>query len=197
MMRCAIFASGQGSNFQALVEAFQGLHSEIEIAFLFCDTAGAYVLKRAQNLQIPAFQFSPTDFPSRQDYEEALVDLCQRHHLDYILLAGYMRLIHQPLLQAYPNRIINIHPSLLPKFPGRHGIRDAYQAGVPETGVTVHIIDENIDQGKILAQEAVTIDPAWQLEDLETAIHTIEHQLYPQVILELVRKEMNHGKSIN
>lgn len=197
MMRCAIFASGQGSNFQALVEAFQGLHSEIEIAFLFCDQAGAYVLKRAQNLQIPTFQFSPTDFSSRQDYEEALVDLCQRHHLDYILLAGYMRLIHQPLLQAYPNRIINIHPSLLPKFPGRHGIRDAYQAGVSETGVTVHIIDENIDQGKILAQEAVTIDPAWQLEDLETAIHTIEHQLYLQVILELVRKEMNHGKSIN
>ncbi len=197
MMRCAIFASGQGSNFQALVEAFQGLKSEIEIAFLFCDQAGAYVLKRAQNLKIPAFQFSPTDFSSRQDYEEALVDLCQRHHLDYILLAGYMRLIHQPLLQAYPNRIINIHPSLLPKFPGRHGIRDAYQAGVAKTGVTVHIIDENIDQGKILAQEAVTIDPAWQLEDLETAIHTIEHQLYPQVILELVRKEMNHGKSIN
>ncbi len=197
MMRCAIFASGQGSNFQALVEAFQGLKSDIEIAFLFCDQAGAYVLKRAQNLHIPAFQFSPTDFSSRQDYEEALVDLCQKYHLDYILLAGYMRVIHPPLLQAYTNRIINIHPSLLPKFPGRHGIRDAYQAGVAETGVTVHIIDENIDQGKILAQEAVTIDPAWQLEDLETAIHTIEHQLYPQVILELVRKEMNHGKSIN
>ncbi|MGX7091595.1 phosphoribosylglycinamide formyltransferase [Hutsoniella sourekii] len=184
-MRCAIFASGNGSNFQALAEAFSDDQSAIEIAFLFCDQAAGYVLERAKHLGIQSYHFTPKDFASRQAYEEALVDLCQKEAIDYIILAGYMRIIHEPLLEAYPLRIINIHPSLLPDFPGRQGIRDAYQAGVEETGVTIHYVDEGIDTGQIIAQEKLPILPGESLEELETRIHRIEHQLYPQVIKEL------------
>lgn len=104
-------------------------------------------MKRAEMHGIPAFTFSPKDFPSKDCYEEALFDLFAHHRIDYLILAGYLRIIGKKLLQAFPNRIINIHPSLLPAFPGLHGIEDAFSYGVKMTGVTVHFVDDGVDTG--------------------------------------------------
>ncbi|MDK6805796.1 phosphoribosylglycinamide formyltransferase [Aerococcus sp. UMB7834] len=188
-MRCAIFASGNGSNFQALAQAFASGQEGVEIVFLFSDQAGAYALERALNLGIKTYQFSPQDFPSRQVYEEALVQICQEEAVDLVILAGYMRVLHAPLIQAYPQAIINIHPSLLPAFPGRHGIRDAYEAGVAETGVTVHYVDAGIDSGEIIRQASLAIRLGETLDDLEARIHDLEHQVYPAVIRQLKGRE--------
>ncbi|MBG9980002.1 phosphoribosylglycinamide formyltransferase [Facklamia sp. DSM 111018] len=195
-MRFAIFASGSGSNFQKIVESHYQ-NPKVEFVFLFTDQKQAYAIQRAKMLGVPVKVAQPKDFPVRLEYEKYLVELCQEAKVDYILLAGYMRIIGSPLLNAYANRIINIHPSLLPDFPGRTGIADAYNAGVTETGVTVHLVDEGIDTGPILAQEKVTIDEGDTLADLETKIHQIEHQLYPRVVGQLIEEGKRYDTSIN
>ncbi|KAA9301185.1 MULTISPECIES: phosphoribosylglycinamide formyltransferase [Aerococcus] len=194
-MRCAVFASGNGSNFQALAQAFSDGQEGIDLVFLFSDQAGAHVLDRAEPFGIKTYHFSPEDFANRQGYEEALLKLCQEEAIDWIILAGYMRVLHAPLVQAYPQAIINIHPSLLPAFPGRHGIRDAYQAGVEETGVTVHYVDAGIDSGEIIAQVHLPIEAGESLAQLEERIHQLEHQVYPAVIRQLKGRE--DAKSLN
>lgn len=183
-MRIAVFASGSGSNFQALVESCAD-RPDIQFVLLFSDFPQAYALERAQKLGIKAYAAHPREFKSRHTYEEFLLKLVNEAQVDYILLAGYMRVIGSPLLEAYPDRILNIHPSLLPAFPGRQGIADAYHAGVTETGVTVHLVDEGIDTGRILGQEKVTIEPGDSLADLEAKIHQVEHRLYPQIVKSL------------
>lgn len=186
-MRIAILASGNGSNFEALVESFESGEISGELILLFSDKKVAYVLERAKNHEISAFSFSPKDFTSKAKYEEKLLSLLQEHQIELIVLAGYMRLIGDQLLAAYPNKIINIHPSLLPNFPGLHGIKDAFEAGVSETGVTVHYIDAGVDTGPVIAQEKVTITPDDTLETLEEKIHRVEHQLYPKVIARIIK----------
>ncbi|MGF3066160.1 phosphoribosylglycinamide formyltransferase [Facklamia sp. P12945] len=185
-MKVAVFASGSGSNFQALVESCQD-RPDIEFVLLFSDYHQAYALERANKLGITTLVASPKDFNTREDYENFLLIQMQDYQIDYILLAGYMRVIGPPLLEAYPDRILNIHPSLLPAFPGRHGIADAYRAGVKETGVTVHLVDQGIDTGRILGQKKVLIEEGEKLVDLEEKIHQVEHQLYPQVVKEFLK----------
>lgn len=187
-MRVAIFASGSGSNFQAIVEAVQHGELDLEVALLFCDQPEAYVIERAKLCHIPVISFSPKAFASRQVYEEKLLEVLQDAEVEWLILAGYMRLIGHGLLTAYPQRIINIHPSLLPAFPGLHGIRDAFEAGVKETGVTIHYVDEGVDTGPVIAQETVAILPNDSLETLEQRIHQVEHRLYVAVLKELVSK---------
>ena len=113
--------------------------------------------------------------------------------VELIVLAGYMRFIGEELLTHYPRRIINIHPAYLPNFPGAHGIRDAYEAKVPFTGVTVHYVDEGIDTGEIILQEKLSIDPAWTLEELETHVHALEYELFPRAVRQIC-KEIEEGK---
>lgn len=185
-MKVAIFASGNGSNFQVLAES---LPAQAELALLFCDQPQAKVLARAQKLQVKTVCFSPKDFDNRQAYETQILAELKQAGIQWIFLAGYMRIIGETLLNAYPQRIVNIHPSLLPAFPGLHGIRDAFEAGVNETGVTVHYIDSGVDTGPIIAQERVTITEADTLATLETKIHQVEHRLYPQVVAALINKE--------
>lgn len=180
-MRFAVFASGSGSNFQAIMEAL-GEDPAFECVFLFCDQPQAYVLERARQWNVQCFTAQPKDFADRQAYEVYLANLCRDHKIDYVLLAGYMRQIHQPLIEAYDQRIVNLHPSLLPAFPGRHAIDDAWNYGVKVTGVTFHWVDAGIDSGKIIAQEPVVLADDDTLESLEAKIHAIEHRLYPQVI---------------
>lgn len=184
-MRFAIFASGSGSNFQAIMQALAE-DPAFECVLLFCDQAQAYVVERASQWGVPCVVASPRDFEDREAYESYLAQLCLDHQVDYILLAGYMRQIHQPLLEAYEQRIVNLHPSLLPAFPGRHAIDDAWNYGVKVTGVTLHWVDAGIDSGKIIAQEPVVVADDDTLESLEAKIHAIEHRLYPQVIRELM-----------
>ena len=181
-MRIAVFASGNGSNFQALVEYFREKGLTDQFVWLFCDQPNAYVLERASKLDISTSVFSPKEFQSKK--VECLLD----KEVDLIVLAGYMRIIGSTLLDQYESRIINIHPSLLPDFPGLHGIRDAFEAGVKKTGVTIHYIDKGVDTGPIICQESVEIKKGDTLEELERRIHQVEHRIYPKVIEQVVKE---------
>ncbi len=187
-MRIAVMASGNGSNFEAIVQAANQGGIQGEIALLFCDQKKAYVLERSQKLNVPSVQFSPKDFLSKAEYERALKDLFLEHQIDLIILAGYMRIIGPTLLKAFPKRIINIHPSLLPSFPGLHGIQEAYDYGVKVTGITIHYIDEGVDTGPIIMQATVDVSSLKTLEEWEEKIHQLEHVVYPKVIGDIVKK---------
>lgn len=194
-MRVAILASGNGSNFEALAHQFQAGLLPGELAFVFSDHHDAYVLERARRLNVRAFSFEVKEFENKAAYEEALLQLLQEQQIDLIVLAGYMRIIGQTLLSHYSNRILNIHPSLLPSFPGLHGIKDAYEYGVKVTGVTVHLVDDGVDTGPIIAQEPVMILPEDSLEFLEEKIHQTEHRLYPKVLRDvLLQSDKNKSK---
>ena len=181
MKRIAIFASGSGSNFEAIVEAYKRGELNAEPSLCFCDKPGAYVTERARRLGIPVMVASPRDFPSKADYETFVGEKLKEMEIDLICLAGYMRLIGPTLLEQFAERIINIHPSLLPAFKGAHAIRDAFDYGVKVYGVTIHYVDETLDGGKIIAQGAFPYEGD-DIEELETRIHKLEHQLYPQTI---------------
>ncbi|EFG49956.1 phosphoribosylglycinamide formyltransferase [Aerococcus viridans ATCC 11563 = CCUG 4311] len=181
-IRLAVFASGSGSNFEALVKAIRKQTIEAEVALLVSDKPDAFALNRADTLAVPSVSFYPKQFPSKEVFEREVLDHLKEADIDLIVLAGYMRIIGQTLLEAFDNRIINIHPSLLPLYPGKQGIQDAFDAGAKETGVTVHLVDEGIDTGTILAQEKVVIDPDDTIESLEEKLHAVEHVLYPEVI---------------
>ncbi|MBT2732439.1 phosphoribosylglycinamide formyltransferase [Carnobacterium sp. ISL-102] len=188
-MRIAVFASGNGSNFQAIAEAIASKQVDATICFLFCDNPKAYVIDRAKKIGIPYTVFSPKNYDSRVAYETELLKRLEINEVDLVVLAGYMRIIGPTLLTAYANRILNIHPSLLPCFPGRSSIRDAFEANEKKTGVTVHFIDEGVDTGPIIAQEQVEISPEDTLDSLEAKIHQVEHRLFPQVIQELIENK--------
>lgn len=188
-MRIAVFASGNGSNFQAIAEAIASKQVEATICFLFCDNPKAYAIERAKKLGIPFTVFSPKNYIDRVAYETELLKQLELNKVDLVVLAGYMRIIGPTLLRAYVNRILNIHPSLLPYFPGRSSIKDAFEANEKQTGVTVHIVDEGVDTGPIIAQEKVAILPEDTLDSLEAKIHQIEHRLYPQVIQKLIENK--------
>lgn len=188
MRNLAIFASGNGSNFQALIKAVQDGLLGVNVVLLVCDKRDAYVIERAKAVGISSFITSPKDHPSKEAYEHVISEQCQARNVDYIILAGYMRLIGSTLLSTYHNRIINIHPSLLPAFPGLHAIEQAFEKGVKVTGVTIHYVDEGVDTGTIIAQAAVPIKANESLDELEVRIHQTEHALYPRTIAELIEK---------
>ncbi|HEM6272069.1 phosphoribosylglycinamide formyltransferase [Streptococcus suis] len=178
MKRIAIFASGNGSNFQVIAEQFK-------VYFVFSDHRDAFVLKRAETLGVPAYAFELKEFADKQAYEKALIDLLDKHQIDLVVLAGYMKIVGPTLLAKYEGRIINIHPAYLPEFPGAHGIEDAWKADVPESGVTVHWVDSGVDTGQIIKQVRVPRLADDYLEQFEERIHAAEYQLYPTVLEEL------------
>lgn len=186
-MRLAVLASGNGSNFEVIAQAVKDKKIDAELTLLFSDHRDAYVLQRGKNFEIPCESFELKEFPDKKSYEAALLRLLQQYEVDLVVLAGYMRIIGKDLLAAFPNRIVNIHPALLPNFPGLHGIKDAYEAGVKETGVTIHYVDSGVDTGPIIAQGSVEIAKGDTLEDLEIKIHQVEHQLYSQVLAEIAK----------
>lgn len=189
MKRIAIFASGSGTNFQAIVDAVKKGDIQAEVALLVCDRPQAKVIERAMREHVPIFVFNPKQYETKQQFEREILQQLQQKEIDLVVLAGYMRLIGPTLLQAYPNRIVNIHPSLLPAFPGKDAIGQAYRYGVKVTGVTVHYVDEGMDTGPIIAQQALYIDDGEPLESVEHRIHEIEHVLYPQVIQQLLTEK--------
>lgn len=181
MKNIAIFASGSGSNFEAIVEAYNRGELNARPAVCVCDKPGAYVTERARRLKIPVIVVSPKEFSDKGAYETFLSEKLKELDIDLICLAGYMRLIGPTLLEQFPERIINIHPSLLPAFKGAHAIRDAFDYGVKVYGVTIHFVDESLDGGRIIAQSAFPYEGD-DIDDLETRIHAVEHKLYPQTI---------------
>ena len=189
MMKIAIFASGNGSNFEAIAQAIEKQDIQAEIAVLFCDQKSAFVLERAAKYQVPTVSFSPKDFPSKVDYENEIKRTMHEFDVELIVLAGYMRIVGFTLLEAFPKKIINLHPSLLPSFPGLHGIQDAFDYGVKVSGITIHYIDEGVDTGPIIAQATTEITAEDTLESLEEKIHQLEHYWYPKVLGEIIQKE--------
>ncbi|GEP24480.1 MAG: phosphoribosylglycinamide formyltransferase [Lentilactobacillus diolivorans] len=184
----AIFASGEGTNFTALVDSFKAKHLPLNVKLLVCDHQNVHVLQRAQRQAIPTFVINFKDYPDKAAAEKVIAQQLAAASIDFILLAGYMRIIGPTLLAKYEGKIINIHPALLPKFPGRHGIEDAYEAGVDTTGVTIHWVDSGIDSGKVIAQREVPIRKDDKLTDLEQRIHATEHKLYPEVVEQLLER---------
>lgn len=187
MHSIAIFASGSGSNFQAIVEAWQKGFLKARPAVCVCDKPWAYVIERASQLDIPVIVASPKDFESKALYETFISEKLKEMNIKLICLAGYMRIVGPTLLQQFPNRIINIHPSLLPAFKGAHAIRDAYEYGVKVYGVTIHFVDETLDGGKIISQKAIPYEGD-DIDELETLIHAAEHKLYPDTINKIIDK---------
>lgn len=186
MKKIAVFASGSGSNFQAIAVAAQSGSLNAEISLLVCDKPGAFAVDRAEMLGIPALVISPKSYPSKEAYEEEVLQKLTSLEVDMIVLAGYMRLIGPTLLNAFEGKIINIHPSLLPAFPGKDAIGQALAAGVKTTGVTIHYVDEGMDTGPVIASAAVNIIAGETHDSLQKKIQRIEHSLYPEVLEELL-----------
>ncbi|GIP22990.1 phosphoribosylglycinamide formyltransferase [Paenibacillus sp. J22TS3] len=181
--RIAVFASGQGTNFQALVDAAErGQLGGAEIALLVCDKPQAPVVGRAEKAGVEQFLFQPKSYASREDYEREIAAELEKRGIDLIVLAGYMRLITSVLVEPYAGRMINIHPSLLPSFPGVNAIGQAYDYGVKVTGATVHFVDGGTDTGPIIAQRTVEIYEGESIQSVEDRIHTVEKEVYPQVV---------------
>nr|WP_295975142.1 phosphoribosylglycinamide formyltransferase [uncultured Bacillus sp.] len=189
MKKIAVFASGSGTNFQAMIDAIQAGALEASIQLLVCDHKDAYCVKRAEAANIPFFTFTAKEYENKAAYEKAILEKLQGHGVEFIVLAGYMRLIGQTLLTAYQGRIVNIHPSLLPSFPGKDAIGQALTAGANETGVTIHFVDEGMDTGPIIDQRSVAIEENESLDSLAQKIHAVEHKLYPAVLQSLFQAE--------
>ncbi len=182
-MKAAIFASGSGTNFEAIVES----HIEgLEIALMVCDVQGAKVIDRAARLGVKTLVVSPKECGSKAEYEKRVLGVLREEQINFICLAGYMRIVGEILYEAYKGRILNIHPALLPSFKGAHAIDDAFNFGVKVFGVTVHLIDLTIDGGVILGQKAFEYHGN-DRDEVEAKIHEIEHVLYPEVIKEFIK----------
>ncbi|WP_125711673.1 phosphoribosylglycinamide formyltransferase [Companilactobacillus kedongensis] len=187
-MKVAIFASGNGTNFEALADDKMLKENGLEIVLLVCDKPKAAVIEKAKLRNIPIFINKLSDYETRSDYEQAIVNYLEPMHIEYILLAGYMRVVTKTLLNVYPGRIINIHPSYLPKFSGLDAIARAFNSGENSTGVTIHYIDEGVDTGSIIRQETVPILDSDTVDTLEQRVHDKEHEIYPEVVLNLLKK---------
>ena len=185
--RVAILGSGQGTNFVALQEAILAGHLDAEIVLVASDRPDAPILKRAAAFGLLTATLLPSPFKTKlsPEGEIALVKLLQKHHAEWVILAGYMRVVKAPLLHAFPNRIVNIHPSLLPAFKGLRAWEQAISAGARESGCTVHFVNEEVDGGAIIAQERVPVLPDDTLESLHARIQVAEHRLFPAALQQL------------
>ena len=182
MKNIAVFASGNGSNFQAIAEASIKGMLKAKLKLLVCDSPRAFVLSRAKKFKVKTCLINPRDYLSKKDFEHEVINALKAERIDLIVLAGFMRILSPDFVKRYKNKIINIHPALLPSFKGAHAIRDAFDYGVKLTGVTVHFVDEKMDHGPIILQEPLRVRDRESLESLEEKIHKLEHQAYPQAL---------------
>ena len=190
MRRLAVFCSGEGTNLQAILEGCRRHRIPAEAVLVVTDTPKAYALRRARRFGVATVVLVPADYASKAAYEEALLHHLKRHRIDYLLLAGFMRILGRRIVRPYRNRILNIHPALLPCFKGVHAVRDALRYGVQVTGVTVHLVDEGVDTGPIVLQESLRIRPGETEKTLHARIHRVEHRLYPEAIRLLIQKKL-------
>lgn len=182
MMNIAVFASGRGSNFSAIARGVKRGLIKANLALLVCDHAGAAVIGKAKRAGVKVALIKREDFSTKKDFEAAIIKQLRENKIELIVLAGFMRMLSPELVQEYAGRIINIHPSLLPAFKGTQGIKDAFDYGARITGVTVHFVDEKMDNGPIILQGAIKIEDGDTLESLEVKIHKLEHKLYPEAV---------------
>jgi phosphoribosylglycinamide formyltransferase-1 len=181
--RIAVLVSGNGTNLQALIDdAFCGPR----IVLVLADRPGVRALARAEAHEVATVVIEPDRYPDRSTFDHAVTDALLQHGVDVVVTAGYMRLLGAPVLDAFGGRWLNTHPALLPSFPGMHGVRDALDHGVKVTGVTVFLVDEGIDTGPIVAQEAVSVRDDDDWDSLEARILEVEHRLLPAAVRALV-----------
>jgi phosphoribosylglycinamide formyltransferase-1 len=184
-LRLGVLVSGTGSNLQAILDAIAArtLHASVQV--VISNRSDVQALERARLANVPALTIPHKDFASRDAFDQALVNALREAEVDWIVLAGFMRVLTAVLLQAFPGRIINIHPALLPAFPGVDAAKQAFDYGVKVTGCTVHFVDSGVDSGKIIAQRAVAVEAADDLITLGQRIHAAEHELFVSVLRDI------------
>lgn len=182
MLKIGVLASGRGSNFQAIVDAIEAGKLNAKIEILIVDVPNAYAIERAKKHSIPYLYVNPKEFATKEAFYEKIRDELLAKGVELVVLAGFMRIVKKPLLDAFPNRIMNIHPALLPSFPGLHGQKQAVDYGVRISGCTVHFVDEGVDTGPIIIQAAVPVHPDDTEESLSERILKLEHKIFPEAI---------------
>ncbi len=182
MRNLAVLLSGSGSNFQAMLD--RKAEGRLDVDFKVCvsNKPDAYGLERARQANIPAVVVDHRQYDSRQAYDAALVRVLREHEVEFVAMAGFMRIVTATFLDAFPGRVLNIHPALLPSFPGAHGQRDAAQYGVAIAGCTVHVVDEEMDHGPIVIQAAIPVQPGEDGDSLAKRILTWEHRIFSQAL---------------
>lgn len=180
-LKIGVMVSGSGTNLQAIIDAAnEGL--PVEISYVVSSRPDAYGIKRAKAAGIPVLVLNRDVYADAAAADKLIADTLAASGVEYIIMAGYMRMVTEVLLNAFPNRIVNLHPALLPSFKGAHAIQDAFDAGVKVTGVTVHFANAEYDKGPIIAQRAVYVREDDTVDTLEDRIHEVEHEIYPQVL---------------
>ncbi len=180
--RIAIFVSGSGTNMENIVRRIQTDGLDCAIVLVVCDNPSALALTRAARFGLETFVAERKNFKSKVEFDHHITEKLKEKKVDLILLAGFMRILSPEFVRAWRWRIINIHPSWLPKYPGAHAIKDAFEAKEKETGVTIHFVDEGVDSGPIILQRKVPIKPDDTFEMLEARVHAAEYELYPEAI---------------
>jgi len=179
--RIVVLASGSGTNLQAILD---GLHGQgvVEVVGVGSDKPAAGALERARRAGVETAVFAAAEYADRSARDEAMGEWIEARKADLVVLAGYMQLLGAPFVARFRNRVVNIHPALLPSFPGLDAIGQALAAGAETTGVTVHFVDEGVDTGPVIAQREVPVPAGGSREELEAAVHAVEHELYPEAI---------------
>jgi phosphoribosylglycinamide formyltransferase 1 len=179
--RIVVLASGSGTNLQAILDRLHG-QGLVEVVGVGSDKPAAGALERGRRAGVETAVFAAADYADRAARDEAMGDWIAAREADLVVLAGYMQLLSAPFVARFRNRVVNIHPALLPSFPGLDAIGQALAAGVEATGVTVHFVDEGVDTGPVIAQREVPVPAGVAREELEAAVHAVEHELYPEAI---------------
>jgi phosphoribosylglycinamide formyltransferase-1 len=177
-----VLVSGSGTNLQALLDA------GLPVAAVASNVPGVLALERARGAGVPTAAFPLEEYETRSERDTAMADWLCSHGVRLVVCAGYMHLLTSAFLARFPGRVVNVHPALLPPFPGLHAVEQALAAGVPETGVTVHLVDEGVDTGPVLAQERVPIEPGDTHETLLARLHAVEHRLLPATVRRLLEE---------
>lgn len=181
-LKLGVMASGSGSNFEAIAQSIQDGHLNAQVQVVIYNNPDAKVVDRAKRFNVPSVLLNHREFDSREALDQAIVTTLKEHRVDWVIMAGWMRIVTPVLINAFPNRILNIHPSLLPSFKGNRAVHQALEAGVKITGCTVHLVVPKVDSGEIIIQAAVPVLADDTVETLQNRIHTQEHRIYPAAI---------------
>ena len=191
IMNIAVFVSGNGTNLQALIDAAAGGSlAGGKITLVVSDNPEAFALRRAEKAGIKTFVPEAGQSRSRDEYDRVILQRLEEEKIELVVLAGFMRIFSESFIGEYKDRILNIHPALLPSFKGTHGIQDAFEYGVKVTGVTVHFVENELDAGPVILQSCVRIEADDTLDTLEEKIHAEEHKLYPEAVRLFVRGKL-------
>lgn len=181
-LKIGVLVSGSGTNLQAIIDRIADGSLNAEVALVVSSRPGVRGIERAQAAGLPVLVMEKSEYAEPEAADAKIASALKEAGCEYVIMAGYMRMVRKPLLDAYPGRIVNLHPALLPSFKGAHAIQDAFDYGVKVTGVTVHFADDKYDCGPIIAQRALPVEEGWDVDTLEEHIHAIEHELYPEVV---------------